>query len=181
MSHSWGIKLERSVMFGGSGRASVFILLFVRLSVTVECSKCLCPQFVSLFRELGGKKTTVLIHGALRCICFHRAAGLYFVALPKTACCQSEAAATGENNLALSRATATNRKADVDEPGALTVPGAEGIHVFLSVLARLWYCVSVWACVCAFPLGAGNWGRMEVLLIISPRPATWDGISAYGN
>lgn len=56
MSHSWGIKLERSVMFGGLGRASVFILLFVRLSVTVECSKCLRPHFVSLFRECGENK-----------------------------------------------------------------------------------------------------------------------------
>lgn len=111
---------------------------FVRLSVTVDCSKCLRPHFVSLFSRAWGKKNKrVLIHGALRCICFHRAAGLYLVALPKTACCQSEATAAGENNLALSRATATNRKADVDKPGALTVPGAEGIHVFLSALIRV--------------------------------------------
>lgn len=122
-----------------------------------------CVHTLSAFFESVGKRKKknnkrVLIHGALRRICFHRAAGLYLVALPKTACCQSEATATGENNLALSRATATNRKADVDKPGALTVPGAEGIHVFLSVLVRLWYCVSVWACVCAFPLGPATEG-----------------------
>lgn len=76
--------------------------------------------------------------------------------LPKTACCQSEATVAGENNLALSRATATNRKADIDKPGALTVPGAGG-YPRVSERARtpviLCLCMSVCLCV---PLGASN-------------------------
>lgn len=73
--------------------------------------------------------------------------------------------------------TQTNTKGDRDKPEAVKVPGVVMCRHLLTVCVYEHVCVCgphvlICMCLCG-PLEAGNRGRIEVLLIISPKASHW--------
>lgn len=171
MAHGWGMKQKTRTKLRCGADVSPFT--FWGLSRAAETSKWLRNYcFVSVATLVLRKYTFWLLFS--HCTSYVVIERLDFVSRLFSDCMMSEWSAR-KRNLVCEEADW-----DKDKPQAPTIPRvAMCMHLSVSECdcehagVCVWNCLYAHVCLCG-PLEAGNRGKMEVPLIISPEAATWD-------